>query len=126
MNLDVDSILLCHKLIVEEQGGEQGVLNYGALESVANGVYGTFDGKEFYKTKEEKAAYLCFGIVNNHSFVDGNKRVGVSLMLSFLNFSGIKIKTTNDDLIDLGISVASSKYGFNDIIQWITNHKIKQ
>ena len=52
-------------------------------ESALEAPYQTFDGKELYPSKEEKAARLGYGLVANHPFVDGNKRIGLYVMISF-------------------------------------------
>lgn len=73
-----------------------GVRDMGLLESALNNAYATFDGEDLYKTKEEKAVSLGFSLISNHAFVDGNKRIGVYVMLTFLEADkkDDKIKTT--------------------------------
>ncbi len=119
-----EKVLLLHQLIAEETGGAVGVRDMGLLESAINGAYATFSGEELYKTKEEKAARLGFSLISNHAFVDGNKRIGVYVMLTFLETQGIKLSCTNDDVVDLGLSVASGKMDYNEILKWIHKFKI--
>ena len=76
-----------------------------------------------YPTKEDKAAYLAFGIIKNHPFNDGNKRTGIGLMLTFLVTNGIKLKVTNEELIDLGVGIADSRYSQIYIKEWIIKHE---
>lgn len=132
MKIDIEKILLTHDLIIEMYGGLKGEKDIGAIESVINNVYNTFDGNEVYPTKEEKAAYLAVGLIKAHGFYDGNKRIGINTLLSFLNMNGIKIDATNEELEKLGKSIA----GANLIEQkefdkekqrvknWIISHKI--
>lgn len=84
-----DKVLLLHKLIAEETGGSIGVRDEALLESALEGIYATFDGQELYPTKEEKGARLGYTLISNHAFVDGNKRIGMHIMLTFLEVNGI-------------------------------------
>lgn len=123
IKFDKEKVLLLHQLIAQETGGSVGVRDAGLLESALNNAYATFDGEELYKTKEEKAARLGFSLISNHAFVDGNKRIGVYVMLTFLEAGGIKLCCTNDDVVSLGLSVASGKAKYDDILQWIRKYK---
>ena len=82
-------VLLLHKLIAEETGGSIGVRDEALLESALEGIYATFDGQELYPTKEEKGTRLGYTLISNHAFVDGNKRIGMHIMLMFLEVNGI-------------------------------------
>ena len=77
IKIDNEKVLLLHKLIIEETGGEPNLRDIKLLDSSIKQVYQTFDGKELYKTKEEKAARLGFSLISNHAFLDGNKRIGM-------------------------------------------------
>ena len=102
-----EKVLLLHKLISEETGGDDGVRDHGLLESALGSAYQTFDGKDLFPTKEEKAAKLGFSLIPNHAFVDGNKRIGMYVMLSFLEMNGIHIDPTEEDVVRVGLAVAS-------------------
>ena len=82
-----DKVLLLHKLIAEETGGSMGVRDEGLLESALESAFSDFGGQEFYPSKEEKGARLGYALISNHAFVDGNKRIGVYIMLTFLEVS---------------------------------------
>ena len=119
IRLSKEKVLLLHQLIAEETGGSVGLKDEGLLESALSNAYATFDGEYLYATKEEKAASLGFSLISNHAFVDGNKRIGVYVMLTFLEAEGIKMTCTNEDVVELGLSVASGKMKYNDILEWI-------
>ena len=114
-----DKVLLLHKLISEETGGDPGVRDMGLLESALHSAYQTFDDKELFPTKQEKAAKLGFSLISNHAFVDGNKRIGMYVMLAFLEMNGIHIDPTNDDVIRVGLAVASGEMKYDDLLEWI-------
>ena len=119
-----EKILLLHQVMAEATGGDVGVRDDDLLESAIENIYATFDGIELYPTKEEKAARLGYSLISNHAFVDGNKRIGMYIMISFLELNGIKIDANNDDVVKLGLSVASGNANYDDILNWINEHKI--
>ena len=112
-----------HQLMAEATGGSVGLRDEGLLDSALESAFATFDGIELYPTKEEKAAKLAFSLVSNHAFVDGNKRIGVYVMLSFLELNGIRINATNDDVIRLGLGVADGSMKYEEIYSWILKRK---
>lgn len=119
-----EKILLLHQVMAEATGGDVGVRDEALLESAIENIFATFDGKELYPSKEEKAARLGFSLISNHAFVDGNKRIGMYIMLSFLELNGIKIEATNGEVAELGLAVASGSEGYDDILSWIKSHRI--
>ncbi len=119
IKLEKDRVLLLQKLLIEETGGECGVRDFGLLESALEACYATFDGKELFPTKEEKAARLGAGLVSNHAFVDGNKRIGIYVMLTFLEVNGISLDVTDEDLITVGLSLAKGEMKYEDLLKWI-------
>ena len=69
-----------------------------------------------------KAARLCYSIINNHPFVDGNKRIGILVMLVFLSINNVIILCQDKDIIDLGLGIASGKCDLPYIMEWIILH----
>jgi death-on-curing protein len=118
-----EKVKLLHQLMAEATGGSVGLRDEGLLDSALESAFATFDGIELYPTKEEKAAKLAFSLVSNHAFVDGNKRIGVYVMLSFLELNGIRINATNDDVIRLGLGVADGSMKYEEIYSWILKRK---
>lgn len=114
-----EKVLLLHELIAKETGGDAGVRDFGLLDSALESAFQTYDGQELFKTKEEKAAKLGFSLITNHAFVDGNKRIGMYVMLSFLEMNGIHISPTDDEIVTIGMNVASGKAKYDDILYWI-------
>ena len=114
-----EKVMLLHRLLIEETGGEDGIRDVGLLESALEAPYATFDGKELFPTKEEKAARLCTGLVSNHAFVDGNKRIGVYVLLTFLEVNGISLEATDEELIEIGLSLAKSEMKYEELLDWI-------
>ena len=119
-----EKVLLLHQLMAEATGGDVGVRDEALLESAIENIFATFDGVELYPSKEEKAARLGFSLISNHAFVDGNKRIGMYLMLSFLELNGVKIDATNEEVAKLGLDVAGGLADSKDILKWIKAHKV--
>ena len=118
-----EKILLLHQVMADATGGDVGVRDEALLESAIETIYSTFDGIELYPSTEEKAAKLGYSLIANHAFVDGNKRIGMFIMLSFLELNGIRTDATNEDVFSLGMAVASGKADNEDILQWINEHR---
>lgn len=114
-----EKILLLHKLITEETGGDPNIRDLRLLDSALASAFQTFDGKELYPGKEEKGARLGFSLISNHAFVDGNKRIGMYVLLTFLEINGIKIRPTVDEVVRVGISVAAGEMGYEELLSWI-------
>ncbi|MBQ3664137.1 MAG: type II toxin-antitoxin system death-on-curing family toxin [Clostridia bacterium] len=114
-----EKVLLLHQLITEETGGDNGVRDFGLLDSALESVYQTFDGAELYPSKEEKGARLGYALISNHAFVDGNKRIGMYVMLAFLQVNGVPIHPTNEEVARVGLAVASGEMDDQDLLAWV-------
>ena len=119
-----EKVKLLHQLMAEATGGSVGVRDEGLLDSAIEGAFATFDGVELYPSKEEKAAKLGYSLISNHAFVDGNKRIGVYVMLSFLELNGVHIEAADEDVVSLGLGVADGNMEQKEILDWIHKHKI--
>ena len=118
-----EKILLLHQLLAEATGGSVGVRDEGLLDSAIEGTFAGFGDKEFYPTKEEKGARLGYTLISNHAFVDGNKRIGIYVMLSFLEMNGIRLSCTDAEIVHVGLSVADGSMKYEDLLQWVRDHK---
>ena len=118
-----EKVLLLHKLITEETGGDPNVRDIALLNSALESAFQTFDGQELYPTKEEKGARIGYALISNHAFVDGNKRIGMYVLLTFLETNGIKIHPTVDDVARAGLAVAAGEMQYEDLLEWIHDNK---
>ena len=119
-----EKVLLLHQLIIAETGGSSELRDIGLLDSALEGGFQTFGGQELYPTKEEKGARLGYSLISNHAFVDGNKRIGMYVMLTFLEVNGIHMDCTNNDVVEAGLGVASGQMGYEDLLAWVREHRI--
>lgn len=79
--------------------------------------------KSFTPTKEEKGARIGYTLISNHAFVDGNKRIGMYVLLTFLETNGIKIHPSVDDVARVGLAVAAGEMKYEDLLEWILENK---
>ncbi|GLC30190.1 type II toxin-antitoxin system death-on-curing family toxin [Clostridium omnivorum] len=121
--LDIENIILFHKKIVSKTGGSEGIRDLGLIESALNRALMTFDGKELYESPEMKIYVIAYGLISNHGFVDGNKRIGIAVMILLLKMNAIMITYIQQELIVLGLAVAEGKFKEKDILEWIERHK---
>ena len=119
-----DKVLLLYKLIAEETGGSVGIRDEALLESALENAFSGFGGQEFYPSKEEKGARLGYTLISNHAFVDGNKRIGMYVMLTFLEVNGIRLDCTNNEIVEVGLAVASGAMDYDALLKWVRSHRL--
>ena len=119
-----EKILLLPQIMAQATGGSIGVRDEGLLESALEAAFSGFGGVEFYPTKEEKGARLGYNLISNHAFVDGNKRIGMYVMLTFLEVNGIHMDCTNEDVVHAGLSVADGSMDYEGLLAWVREHRI--
>ena len=120
--LTKEQILMLHEKLIVRYGGTQGVRDYALLDSAVFSPNQTFDGNDIYPTVKEKAVRLCYGLVQNHPFHDGNKRIGALALLVTLDLNGITLSATNQELTGIILSVASSSASDQDLLSWVIDH----
>lgn len=118
-----EKVLLLHKILAEATGGGAGVRDEAMLDSALESAYAGFGDKEFYPTKEEKGARLGYALISNHAFVDGNKRIGIYVMLSFLEMNGVPVQCSDEELVRIGLSVADGSMEYDELLQWVLDHR---
>ncbi len=123
ITFDMNTVINLQNLLIFTTGGSEGVRDLKLLDSATESAFQTFDGVELYPTIEEKGARLGFNLVSNHAFVDGNKRIGLLVMLTFFEINGVKLKYTDEELINLGLSLARGDVKYNSLLNWVISHK---
>jgi len=117
--LSKKQIIKLHFELVKEFGGIDGIRDKGLVESSISNVYQSYFGVEKYPTIEEKAARLCYSFIKNHAFLDGNKRIGIYVMMVLLELNGISLSCSDDELTELGLKIADSSIGYSEILEFI-------
>ncbi len=111
-----------HSKMIQEVGGIDGIRDEGLLDSAPSAPFQSFGGMELYPSMIGKAARLCYGLIKNHAFIDGNKRIGIYAMLVFLELNGMEMECSEEELIALGLGIASGKIEEKDVGFWIVEH----
>ena len=124
IRLSKSQILLIHDQLITETGGSSGLLDEGLLDSALNAPFQTFGEEDVYPSLQQKAARLCFGLVKNHTFVDGNKRIGAHAMLVFLALNGVELQHSQTELSDVILRLAAGEIEAQELLRWILSHQI--
>ncbi|ADQ44929.1 death-on-curing family protein [Caldicellulosiruptor kronotskyensis 2002] len=123
--LSIEDVLLIAKKLIERFGGTFGIRDKGLLESSLNNAFQTFDGEELYKTDVEKIAVISYSIIRNHPLIDGNKRLGISVLLILCKLNNIILEYTREGAVDLAIRIAEGSIDIEDVVEWIKKHEKK-
>ena len=120
--LTVNEVLEIYDRVMRQSGGAVGIRDLGLLESAVAQPRMTFGGQELYPTLVEKASALGFSLIQNHPFVDGNKRVGHAGMELFLILNDYEISGTVDEQVKTILKVAASEMGREAFTDWLRGH----
>ena len=121
IKLTKDNILTLYKIMVDNTGGTIGIRDTSLLESALNAPFQTFGDEELYPSINEKASRLCYGLIKNHPFIDGNKRIGVYAMLVFLELNNLNLNFSDEEIINIALKTADSTYSYEDILGILYN-----
>lgn len=122
--LTKQQVLELHEMLIAQSGGSPEIRDDGLLESALNAPFQSFGDTELYPSLLEKAARLGYGLIKNHPFVDGNKRIGTHAMLVFLSINNAEISYSDDELIRLILGIASGEYDDKHLLNWLQQHLI--
>ena len=116
IKLTNDNILTLYKIMVDNTGGTIGIRDTSLLESALNAPFQTFGDEELLPSIKEKSSRLCYGLIKNHPFIDGNKRIGVYAMLVFLELNNLNLDFSDEEIINIALKTADSTYSYEDIL----------
>lgn len=122
--LNQNQVFNLHDKIIKEFGGISGIRDERSLESALANPLQTFTGQDLYPSIVDKAVQLCYGLIKNHPFLDGNKRTGLHLMLILIHINGLKINIAHDELTDIIFKVADGTFNQQEFLQ-VLKEKIK-
>ena len=118
--LTLSEVLELHRRVIEQSGGADGVRDLAGVESAVVQPQMTCGGDELYPTLIDKAAALCFSLVMNHPFVDGNKRIGHAAMETFLVLNGQELNADIDNAESFFLKLAAGNVERGELVGWIT------
>lgn len=120
--LSLNEALEIYRKIIRQSGGSFGIRDLHALESSLAQPRATFGGDDLYPTVTEKASALGFSLIQNHPFVDGNKRIGHAALETFLVINGCEIDASVDEQEQIILLVASGLMKRDEFTTWLRNH----
>ena len=120
--LTLGEVVDLHRAVIEATGGAAGIRDLGALESALAQPRASFAGVDLHASLADKAAALCFSLVNNHAFIDGNKRIGHAATETFLILNGSEIDALVDEQERLMLDLASGRLTREQLAAWLLAH----
>ena len=108
--------------LISRYGGSHGIRDEGMLDSALSAPFQGFAGVDFYPTVTSKAVRLSYGLIMNHPFIDGNKRIGALALLTMLDLNHIEINMSSKDLEDTILAVASGQLSDEEYLRWVQEH----
>lgn len=120
--LDLDHVLRLHRSLIEHYGGMDGTRDMGLLQSAIAMPQASYGGELLHGDIFEMAAAYLYHIVQNHPFLDGNKRTGAAAAIVFLAMNDIQIDNDEAGLVDLTLSVATGQTGKGEIAEFFRSH----
>jgi death-on-curing protein len=120
--LTLAEVLDLHRQVIEQTKGSQAIRDLSGLTSAVAQPRMTFEGRDLYPSLEEKAGALCFSLILNHPFLDGNKRLGHAAMETFLILNGCEIHASIDEQEAIILEVAAGKCSREKLVEWIRAH----
>ncbi len=117
--LQWEHLVRLHQRIVEESGGGAGIRDKGLAESALAQPLAAFGGQDLYPSLIEKAAALCYSLVSNHPFVDGNKRIGHGAMETFLVINGFAFAADASDAETTILNLAAGQLSREELTEWV-------
>lgn len=121
--LSKDQVIALHSEMIQETGGTDGIRDEGLLDSALAAPFQSFADTGIFPSIQQKAARLGYGLVKNHAFIDGNKRIGAHAMLVFLALNKVELDYTQDELSDVFLKIAAGEISQDDLLRWIVSHQ---
>lgn len=122
--LSKDQVLALHAELIYETGGIEGLRDEGLLDSALSTPFQSFGDVDMFPSLQQKGARLGYGLIRNHAFVDGNKRIGAHVMLIFLALNGIELEYTQEELSNMVLEIATGNSQFEDMVKWVVEHQV--
>ena len=124
--LTLEQVLTLQKRIIKQSGGATGVRDQGILESALAQPYMSYASKDLYPTLIEKVAALGFSLINNHPFVDGNKRIGHAAIEVTLLLNGYEIQANVENQEKVILAMAASEMNREAFLEWLQKHIVSR
>lgn len=124
IRLSKRQILTLHAEIIREFGGDDGIRDEALLEAAIAAPFQSYEEVDLFPSVRQKAARLGFGLVRNHPFMDGNKRIGAHAMLVFLELNRLHLAYTQASLAKIFLAIADGEANYTELLRWIEQHEV--
>jgi death-on-curing protein len=121
--LSLPEVLELHRRLIEQTGGMPGLRDLGLLEASLAQPHQSFGGVDLYPGLNDKAAALGFSLIQNHPFVDGNKRIGHAAMEITLVLNGVELTASIDAAEAVVLAVASGELDREAFTHWVADNQ---
>ena len=122
--LTLKQILILQQRVIERSGGATGIRDKNILESAVAQPYMSYDGRDLYPTLIEKVSALGFSLINNHPFLDGNKRIGHAAIEVTLLMNGFEIQADVNEQEGVILAIAAGEMTRESFLKWLQKHVI--
>lgn len=122
--LSLAEVLELHRQLIEQSGGSPGIRDLGLLEASLAQPWQTFGGIDLYPEFLQKVACLGFSLIQNHPFVDGNKRIGHAAMEVLMLLNGMELMASVDESEAVVLKIATGALGRESLARWLAEHQV--
>ena len=119
IKLTVDQVIKFQEILIQRTGGLAGIKDKSLIDFALKSPYQTFDGQDLYPSGLEKIVRVGYNLIRNHGFADGNKRIGMQAMLILLEINKMVIEFTDEDIIYMGMNVASGEMSYEELLNFV-------
>jgi len=117
-----DIILFFHEQLVKIYGGSFDIRDENLLDSALEQPKATYQGEYLHDSLLKMAAAYGYHLCNNHPFIDGNKRIGLTAMNMFLIRNNLEINVPQKEIYKLMIKVSSGQLSKKELTLWLKNN----
>lgn len=117
--ISIEFVIRLHEMLIKESGGSKGVRDINLLESALYSPLQTFGDQELYPDDLDKIVSISHSLIKNHSFIDGNKRIGTLVLYMLLSENGYELEWTDEEVIEIGLKVANGEMGKKELKKFI-------
>ncbi len=124
--LTIQQVLAIHDLMINKYGGSHGIRDIGLVESAVARPRGTFGGNDLYADIFDKAGAFLQSLLENHPFVDGNKRTALTSAAIFLKINGYELENAHKEEVEFALRVDNEHLEVEQIALWLEKHSRKK
>ena len=121
--LSLTEVLDLHRQVIAQSGGSSGIRDIGLLEAAPAQPWQTFAGEDLYPSFLEKVACLGFSLIQNHPFIDGNKRIGHAVIEVVMVLNGLELTADVDDAEAVILAISKGLMERSELANWLADHQ---